>query len=114
MTKFFYLLFQVLILIILFLWIMSFDQRVDFFWEGIIFTSKISSIIFISVFLIVLILIIYRIYIFFRQSPKKIRNSMVINNYNKGITSIVKAIAAMSNNDDKELIVQAKLYILYG
>ena len=32
---------------------------------------------------------------------------MVINNYNKGITSIVKAIAAMSNNDDKELIVQA-------
>ncbi len=107
MTKFFYLLFQVLILIILFLWIMSFEQRVDFFWEGIIFTSKISSIIFISVFLIVLILIIYRIYIFFRQSPKKIRNSMVINNYNKGITSIVKAIAAMSNNDDKELIVQA-------
>ena len=86
---------------------MSFEQRVDFFWEGIIFKSKISSIIFISVFLIVLILIIYRIYIFFRQSPKKIRNSMVINNYNKGITSIVKAIAAMSNNDDKELIVQA-------
>ena len=100
--------FQLIILTTLFFWTISLDQKIDFFWNGIIFSSKVSTILLIIIFFFILILFIYRIYLFFRESPKRIKNSLVINNYNKGIKAIVKAIAAMSNSDDKELIFQSK------
>ena len=106
--RFFLIFIQLIFLLILFSWIISLDQQIDFFWKGIIFTSKLSTVFLVIIFFIFVILFIYRIYLFFKQTPKRIKNSLIIKNYNKGINAIVSAIVAMSNNDDKELIFQSK------
>ena len=108
MKKLIFLTLQILILIIIVLWVISSNQKVDFFWKGIIFTSNASFFISILIFLVVVALIIQRIYLYFRQTPKRIKDNLKINKYKKGINSIVKAIAALSNNDDRELIAQSK------
>jgi len=106
--RFFLIFIQLIFLLILFSWVISLDHQIDFFWKGIIFTSKLSNVFLVIIFFIFVILFIYRIYLFFKQTPKRIKNSLIIKNYNKGINAIVSAIVAMSNNDDKELIFQSK------
>ena len=44
-----------------------------------------------------------RIYIYLKQIPKKIRSNLQTRKYKKGINAIVLSIAAMSNNDKKQL-----------
>ena len=98
---------QLVFLVIAFLWIISLNQKVDFFWDGIIFTSKASIILFAIIFLIFVILIIQRLYLYIRHSPKRIKNTLEIRNYKKGISAIVKSFTAMFNNDTKELLIQS-------
>ena len=98
---------QLVFLVIAFLWIISLNQKVDFFWDGIIFTSKASIILFAIIFLIFIILIIQRLYLYIRHSPKRIKNTLEIRNYKKGISAIVKSFTAMFNNDTKELLIQS-------
>ena len=81
MKKLIFLTLQILILIIIVLWVISSNQKVDFFWKGIIFTSNASFFISILIFLVVVALIIQRIYLYFRQTPKRIKDNLKINKY---------------------------------
>ena len=98
---------QLAFLLVAFLWIISLNKKIDFSWDGIIFTSTASIILFAIIFLIFLVLIIQRVYLYIRHSPKRIKNTLEIRNYKKGISAIVKSFTAMFNNDTKELLIQS-------
>ena len=107
MKNFFIYFIQLVFLIVIFLWIISFNQKVDFFWNGIVFTSNASIILLAIILLIFVILVIQRIYLYIRHSPKRIKNTLQIRNYKKGVNAIVKSFTAMFNNDSKELLIQS-------
>ena len=98
---------QLTFLLVAFLWIISLNQKIDFSWDGIVFTGTASTILFAIILVIFLILIIQRVYLYIRHSPKRIKNNLEIRNYKKGISAIVKSFTAMFNNDAKELLVQS-------
>ena len=98
---------QLTFLLVAFLWIISLNQKIDFSWDGIVFTGTASTILFAIILVIFLILIIQRVYLYIRHSPKRIKNNLEIRNYKKGISAIVKSFTAMFNNDAKELLIQS-------
>ena len=109
MKKFLFYFIQLTILLtIVFLIVLS-NQKIDFFWKGIIFTGNTSTLLIGLVILIFIALIFQRIYLYIKQSPKRIKDSLKIKNYNKSFNAIVKAMAALYNNDDKELNFQSNI-----
>lgn len=109
MKKFLFYFIQLTILLtIVFLIVLS-NQKIDFFWKGIIFTGNTSTLLIGLVILIFIALIFQRIYLYIKQSPKRIKDSLKIKNYNKSFKAIVKAMAALYNNDDKELNFQSNI-----
>ena len=102
--KYSFLLFiELIILTLLAYFILSFESKIDFYWNGIIFSTELRVLLFIVIFLIFLSLFMQRIYIYLKQIPKKIRSNLQTRKYKKGINAIVLSIAAMSNNDKKQL-----------
>ncbi len=102
--KYSFLLFiELIILTLLAYFILSFESKIDFYWNGIIFSTELRVLLFIVIFLIFLSLFMQRIYIYIKQIPKKIRSNLQTRKYKKGINAIVLSIAAMSNNDKKQL-----------
>ena len=69
---------QLAFLLVAFLWIISLNKKIDFSWDGIIFTSTASIILFAIIFFIFLVLIIQRVYLYIRHSPKRIKNTLEI------------------------------------
>ena len=109
MKKFLFYFIQLTILLtIVFLIVLS-NQKIDFFWKGIVFTGNTSTLLIGLVILIFIALIFQRIYLYIKQSPKRIKDSLKIKNYNKSFNAIVKAMAALYNNDDKELNFQSNI-----
>ena len=109
MKKFLFYFIQLTILLtIVFLIVLS-NQKIDFFWKGIVFTGNTSTLLIGLVILIFIALIFQRIYLYIKQSPKRIKDSLKIKNYNKSFKAIVKAMAALYNNDDKELNFQSNI-----
>ena len=54
---------QLTFLLVAFLWIISLNQKIDFSWDGIVFTGTASTILFAIILVIFLILIIQRVYL---------------------------------------------------
>ena len=109
MKKFLFYFIQLTILLtIVFLIVLS-NQKIDFFWKGIVFTGNTSTLLIGLVILIFIALIFQRIYLYIKQSPKRIKDSLKIKNYNKSFNAIIKAMAALYNNDDKELNFQSNI-----
>ena len=95
---------ELLLLVIFIYFILSFDLNLDFYWNGIVFSTQLRVVLFVLAFLIFLSLLLQRVYLYIKQFPKKIKGNIQINKYKKGIKAIVLSIAAMSNNDKKQLI----------
>ena len=109
MKKFLFYFIQLTILLtIVFLIVLS-NQKIDFFWKGIVFTGNTSTLLIGFGILIFIALIFQRIYLYIKQSPKRIKDSLKIKNYNKSFNAIIKAMAALYNNDDKELNFQSNI-----
>jgi len=97
----------VLVLTIVF-WLISFNHRIDMYWNGVVVSSN-TVFIFIIIFTIIIIfLILQRIYLFFRNYPKKIKGNMEVARYKNAFSAIVRAITAIASNDNRELITQSK------
>ena len=108
MKRFVLLFFQLLIIFSIIFLVTKSDYKIDFYWNGIIFTSTTSFILILLILIIIVILIIQRVYLYVRFSPRILKNNMQIRKYQKGIDAISKSITAIANNDNKELINQAK------
>ena len=48
--RFFLIFIQLIFLLILFSWVISLDHQIDFFWKGVIFTSKLSNVFLVIIF----------------------------------------------------------------
>ena len=102
MKKLIILFLQLTVVLFIVFFITSFDKKIDIFWNGIVFSSNTKVFLTIMAGLIFFTLLAQRLYLYIRNSPKRIREKMKINKYQKCIDAIVKAIVALSNSDNKE------------
>ena len=99
---------QIIFIIIVISWIVLSRQTIDFYWNGLIFSSNTGIIFGALVIIVAISLFFQRLYLYLRNSPKRIKTRLKEKNFEKGINAIVKAMAAISNNDQKEVVFQSK------
>ena len=99
---------QIIFIIIVISWIILSRQNIDFYWNGLIFSSNTGIIFGALVIIVAISLLFQRLYLYLRNSPKRIKTRLKEKNFEKGINAIVKAMAAISNNDQKEVVFQSK------
>ena len=63
--------------------VISFDQKIEFFWNGIIFSSKASTIFFIIIIFSIILLILQRLYLYIKSSPARIKSKIKVEKISK-------------------------------
>ena len=108
MTRYLFILFQFILLLVISGWAIKKSQPVSFTFNDLIITTSTSVLIIILLVIILVTLLLQRTIFFFKQTVLKYKINKERNTYEKGYNAFLLGMVALANKDFRKAVSETK------